>query len=71
VCLPKRSVLTAKRANPLISLTLATGGLRFKKPEVGVVSMLSRLGMVTGTPPIEGGQSLAEAEPFPKRGLFF
>jgi hypothetical protein len=25
--------------------------------------MLSRLRRVTGTPPIEGGQSLAEAEP--------
>jgi hypothetical protein len=42
-----------------------------KKPEVGAVSMLFMVTERRAYPPIEGGQSLAEAEPFPKRGPFF
>jgi hypothetical protein len=71
VRLPKRSLLTVKRANPLISLMLATGGLRLDRPQVGSISMLFMVTERRAYPPIEGGQSLAEAEPFPKRGLFF
>jgi hypothetical protein len=62
-------VLTVERANTLISLILATGDHRLRKPKAGSrkpkAGSISMLFMVTerrAYPPIEGGQSLAEAK---------
>jgi hypothetical protein len=69
--LPVCHVLTMQWAILLISLRVATPDHRSDRPQVGELSMLSWSLRGEPMPPIEGGQSLAEAEPNPKRGPIF